>query len=103
MADVTNALLRRKPVGAFVTETGAETDGGELRRSVTLTELTALGDGATTPAAAAASGGTSCAPVLQARVVTLSIDAEAAHDRRVRQQASWLSRLPNDTLAGGCP
>ncbi len=57
----------------------------------------------TTPAAAAASGGTSCAPVLQARVVTLSIDAEAAHDRRVRQQASWLSRLPNDTLAGGCP
>ena len=47
MADVTSALLRRKPVGAFVAETGAETDGGELRRSVTLTELTALGVGAT--------------------------------------------------------
>ena len=47
MADVTSALLRRKPVRAFVTETGAETDGGELRRSVTLTELTALGVGAT--------------------------------------------------------
>jgi APA family basic amino acid/polyamine antiporter len=40
-------LLRRKPVSAYVTETGADSDGGELRRSVTLSELTAIGVGAT--------------------------------------------------------
>jgi APA family basic amino acid/polyamine antiporter len=37
----------KKPVREFVAETGAETDGGELKRSISLSELIALGIGAT--------------------------------------------------------
>ena len=40
-------LLVRKPVSRFVSETGADSEGGELKRSISLTELTALGIGAT--------------------------------------------------------
>ncbi|MEJ3655455.1 amino acid permease [Actinomycetes bacterium KLBMP 9759] len=41
------ALMRRKPVAAFVAETGAKSDGGELRRSMGVFQLTMLGVGAT--------------------------------------------------------
>ncbi len=42
------SLLRKKPVGAFVSETGANVEGGgELDRSLGLFQLTALGIGAT--------------------------------------------------------
>jgi basic amino acid/polyamine antiporter, APA family len=40
-------MLRRKPVGVMSTETGADTDGGELRRSIGLFQLTLFGVGAT--------------------------------------------------------
>jgi APA family basic amino acid/polyamine antiporter len=41
------ALLRRKPIAAFVAETGAATDGGELPRTIGLFQLTMFGVGAT--------------------------------------------------------
>jgi APA family basic amino acid/polyamine antiporter len=37
----------KKPVSEYVAETGADTDGGELKRSISLSELIALGVGAT--------------------------------------------------------
>ena len=40
-------LLRRKPVGVMSAETGADTDGGELSRSIGLFQLTLFGVGAT--------------------------------------------------------
>jgi len=40
-------LMRRKPVETLLAETGAETDGGELCRSIGLFRLTMLGVGAT--------------------------------------------------------
>jgi APA family basic amino acid/polyamine antiporter len=41
------SLLRRKPVGALVHETGADREGGELERSIGLFQLTMFGVGAT--------------------------------------------------------
>ena len=42
------SLLRKKPVGAFVSETGANVEGGgELERSIGLFQLTMFGVGAT--------------------------------------------------------
>jgi APA family basic amino acid/polyamine antiporter len=40
-------LLRRKPVAALVDESGGDTEGGELSRSIGLFQLTMLGVGAT--------------------------------------------------------
>jgi amino acid transporter len=40
-------LLRRKPVTAMTTETGADSEGGELERSIGLFQLTLFGVGAT--------------------------------------------------------
>jgi basic amino acid/polyamine antiporter, APA family len=40
-------VLRRKPVGVMTAETGADTEGGELKRSITLFQLTMFGVGAT--------------------------------------------------------
>lgn len=40
-------LLRRKPIATLKAETGADTDGGELRRSMGLVRLTTLGVGST--------------------------------------------------------
>lgn len=41
------SLFRRKPVEAFVTETGPDAEGGELIRSIGLFQLTMFGVGAT--------------------------------------------------------
>lgn len=41
------AMLRRKPISAFVAETGATTDGGELKRTFGTFQLTMFGVGAT--------------------------------------------------------
>src|SRR5918993_1971714 len=41
------SLFRRKPVEAFVTETGPDAEGGELERSIGLFQLTLFGVGAT--------------------------------------------------------
>src|SRR5215207_650806 len=41
------SLFRRKPVEAFVTETGPDAEGGELERSIGLFQLTMFGVGAT--------------------------------------------------------
>jgi amino acid transporter len=40
-------MLRRKPVAVMTDETGADTDGGELKRSIGLFQLTLFGVGAT--------------------------------------------------------
>jgi basic amino acid/polyamine antiporter, APA family len=40
-------FLRRKPVKVMTTETGADTEGGELPRTISLFQLTAFGVGAT--------------------------------------------------------
>lgn len=40
-------MLRRKPVSALKNETGADSDGGELRRSLGVVRLTMIGVGAT--------------------------------------------------------
>ena len=40
-------LLRRKPVTTMTTETGADSEGGELQRSIGLFQLTLFGVGAT--------------------------------------------------------
>jgi basic amino acid/polyamine antiporter, APA family len=42
-----STLLRRKPVSMFVAETGATTEGGELKRTIGLFQLTLFGVGAT--------------------------------------------------------
>lgn len=47
MTDLRTALFRRKPIAAFVTETGATSEGGELKRTMGLFQLTMLGVGAT--------------------------------------------------------
>jgi basic amino acid/polyamine antiporter, APA family len=47
MSDLRTDLLRKKPISAFVAETGATTDGGELKRSIGLFQLTMFGVGAT--------------------------------------------------------
>jgi APA family basic amino acid/polyamine antiporter len=47
MASVREAILRRKPVGAMAAETGADTEGGELPRSIGLFQLSTFGIGAT--------------------------------------------------------
>src|SRR5919109_5421205 len=39
--------FRRKPVSAMTTETGADTEGGELARSIGLFQLSMIGIGAT--------------------------------------------------------
>ena len=40
-------LFRRKPVGVMTAETGADTGGGELARTIGLFQLTLFGVGAT--------------------------------------------------------
>jgi APA family basic amino acid/polyamine antiporter len=45
--NVRQQLLRKKPVDAFVSETRADAEGGELRRSIGLFHLTMFGVGAT--------------------------------------------------------
>jgi APA family basic amino acid/polyamine antiporter len=47
MATLREQLLRRKPVEEMTAETGADTGGGELERSIGLFQLTAFGVGAT--------------------------------------------------------
>ena len=47
--------------------------------------------------------GDACDPRLTARLVELSVDAEATHDRRVSHRLTLSSRLPNDLLSRGCP
>jgi len=42
-----SSLLRRKPISAFVAETGAATEGGELKRTIGTFQLTMFGVGAT--------------------------------------------------------
>jgi len=48
-------------------------------------------------------GASACGPAIVARLVELVIDAEAVHDRRVRQQLTARSLVRNDALTGGCP
>src|SRR5215207_9828990 len=47
MASVREAILRRKPVRELAAETGADTEGGELPRSIGLFQLSTFGIGAT--------------------------------------------------------
>jgi amino acid transporter len=47
MASVRESILRRKPVRELTAETGADTEGGELPRSIGLFSLSAFGIGAT--------------------------------------------------------
>ena len=47
MASLGEQFLRRKPVAAMAEETGADSDGGELKRTITLFQLTLFGIGAT--------------------------------------------------------
>jgi amino acid transporter len=47
MASLREQVLRRKPVTAMSAETGADTEGGELKRSITLFQLSLFGIGAT--------------------------------------------------------
>ncbi|MDP9136271.1 MAG: amino acid permease, partial [Actinomycetota bacterium] len=47
MASLGEQFLRRKPVAAMAEETGADSDGGELKRTITLFQLTLIGIGAT--------------------------------------------------------
>ncbi|ANH67231.1 PilW family protein [Mitsuaria sp. 7] len=47
-------------------------------------------------------GGAACAPTLSARLVTLIVDAEAAHDPRVTHHLELLSPLHNHALSGAC-
>jgi len=44
---VKTALFRRKPISAYVAETGATTEGGELKRTIGVFQLTMFGVGAT--------------------------------------------------------
>ena len=46
-ASLGQQLLRRKPVGVMAEETGADTEGGELARTISLFQLTLFGIGAT--------------------------------------------------------
>lgn len=47
MASLKQQLFRRKPVAEFGAESGADTDGGELKRSIGLFQLATFGIGAT--------------------------------------------------------
>jgi basic amino acid/polyamine antiporter, APA family len=47
MASLREQILRRKPVTEYAEETGADTEGGELKRSITLFQLSLFGIGAT--------------------------------------------------------
>jgi basic amino acid/polyamine antiporter, APA family len=47
MASLREQILRRKPVGVMTDETGADTEGGELKRTITLFQLSLFGIGAT--------------------------------------------------------
>ena len=47
MASLREQLLRRKPVGVMAEETGADVEGGELKRTISLFQLTMFGIGAT--------------------------------------------------------
>ena len=47
MASLGEQFLRRKPVAAMAEETGADSEGGELKRTITLFQLTLFGIGAT--------------------------------------------------------
>ncbi len=47
MASLRDQILRRKPVSAMTAETGADTGGGELERSIGLFQLSLFGIGAT--------------------------------------------------------
>jgi basic amino acid/polyamine antiporter, APA family len=47
MASLREQILRRKPVTAMAEETGADTEGGELKRSISLFQLSLFGIGAT--------------------------------------------------------
>ena len=47
MASLREQLLRRKPVGVMTEETGADVEGGELKRTISLFQLTMFGIGAT--------------------------------------------------------
>jgi basic amino acid/polyamine antiporter, APA family len=47
MATLKEAVLRRKPVASMTAETGADTEGGELARSISLFQLSTFGIGAT--------------------------------------------------------
>jgi prepilin-type N-terminal cleavage/methylation domain-containing protein len=51
---------------------------------------------------ACVSGGAACAPTLSTRLVTLIVDAEAAHDPRVTHHLELLSPLHNHALSGAC-
>src|SRR5215211_364748 len=47
MASLREQILRRKPVTAYAEETGADTEGGELARTISLFQLSLFGIGAT--------------------------------------------------------
>jgi APA family basic amino acid/polyamine antiporter len=47
MASLREQLMRRKPVNVMSEETGADTEGGELKRGITLFQLSLFGIGAT--------------------------------------------------------
>jgi amino acid transporter len=47
MASLTRQILRRKPVTAMTEETGTDTEGGELKRTISLFQLSLFGVGAT--------------------------------------------------------
>jgi APA family basic amino acid/polyamine antiporter len=47
MASLQEQIMRRKPVTAMAEETGADTEGGELARTITLFQLSLFGIGAT--------------------------------------------------------
>src|SRR5215213_126835 len=47
MASLREQILRRKPVAAYADETGADTEGGELARTIGLFQLSLFGIGAT--------------------------------------------------------
>jgi basic amino acid/polyamine antiporter, APA family len=47
MASLKEQILRRKPVGVMAEETGADVEGGELKRTISLFQLTMFGIGAT--------------------------------------------------------
>ena len=47
MASLREQILRRKPVNVMTEETGTDTEGGELKRSITLFQLSLFGIGAT--------------------------------------------------------
>lgn len=55
------------------------------------------------PCPAGLSPAGACPPVLRVHALQLSLEAEAAHDTRVRHQLRLHTRLRNDQLLGACP